>query len=563
MKDYKDSRILLVAALCLLAAINAFAQWPDEPTQNLSISNQPGEQVIAKIATTSDGGCYVSFYNGASGNYDMYLQRLDGEGNIQWQENGILISSHPQETWLTDYDMTVDNEDHAIVVFNDIRAGGDWDIYAYRVSPDGDFTWGPDGLTVSDNAGFEPDPKVCVTTDGNVVFAWQEDNVVHLRKVDMAGNDLWDPATITLTSTYGLAAPYITRADNDGVIVQVYLSSGPNYWNPKYIYAHKFDVSGNALWDSEGVAVNTAGGIALWMDSGIASDEAGGAFCYWYDTRNMIHHAYVQHVTSAGIAEWTANGVQLSLSGAELQMNPSLTYNSLTSEVLAFYLITNSGQTAWGVQGQKLNINGELQWGNNGVTFVPLSGQAVMGINAAYQDDGAIVVYQQSADAVNNLVYAIKVDLDGNQVWDTSPVVMSSVMSEKLHMDVDQNGFGQVLAVWGDKRSDDGDIYLQNVNPDGSLGGYGMPGCQYVVGDFNGSGAFNVADIIDAFSFLRTGLPLPALLCECPPGSGNEWAVAMDVNNSCGFNIADIVSGFSRLKTGSPEPVPCELCPPM
>ncbi len=83
----------------------------------------------------------------------------------------------------------------------------------------------------------------------------------------------------------------------------------------------------------------------------------------------------------------------------------------------------------------------------------------------------------------------------------------------------------------------------------------------YVIGDYNGNGTFNVADIISSFSKLKTGSPNAYLLCECPPG-GNTWAVAMDVNNSCVFNIADVIAGFSKLKTGSPELVPCELCPP-
>jgi hypothetical protein len=84
----------------------------------------------------------------------------------------------------------------------------------------------------------------------------------------------------------------------------------------------------------------------------------------------------------------------------------------------------------------------------------------------------------------------------------------------------------------------------------------------YLIGDYNGSGAFNVADIVDGYSRLKTGLPEPAYECECPYGSGNEWAVAMDVNNSCAFNVADIVDGYSKLKTGSPELEPCEECPP-
>lgn len=90
----------------------------------------------------------------------------------------------------------------------------------------------------------------------------------------------------------------------------------------------------------------------------------------------------------------------------------------------------------------------------------------------------------------------------------------------------------------------------------------GGPMCEYVIGDYNGSETFNVADVIAAFSKLKTGAPEAALPCECPYGSGDVWAVAMDLNNSCNFNIADVIAGFSKLKVGFPEPVPCEECPP-
>jgi hypothetical protein len=86
--------------------------------------------------------------------------------------------------------------------------------------------------------------------------------------------------------------------------------------------------------------------------------------------------------------------------------------------------------------------------------------------------------------------------------------------------------------------------------------------CDYVPGDFNGSGEMNIADIVDSYARLKTGLPDPSLLCECPYGSGNSWAVAMDVNNSCDFNIVDVVLGYSKLKTGSPDLLPCDQCPP-
>jgi len=84
----------------------------------------------------------------------------------------------------------------------------------------------------------------------------------------------------------------------------------------------------------------------------------------------------------------------------------------------------------------------------------------------------------------------------------------------------------------------------------------------FIVGDFNGSGQFNVADIVSSYSRLATGSPNPALQCECPPGSGQELAAAMDVNNTCVFNVADVVVAYHRLAFGEPEFQPCEYCPP-
>ena len=97
----------------------------------------------------------------------------------------------------------------------------------------------------------------------------------------------------------------------------------------------------------------------------------------------------------------------------------------------------------------------------------------------------------------------------------------------------------------------------------GDCGGGGdFPCGHYVVGDFNGSDVFNLADVISAFSKLQTGSPDAANLCECPPGGGNTWAIAMDVNGNCAFNLADVISAFSKLQTGSPDLVGCPTCPP-
>ncbi len=150
-----------------------------------------------------------------------------------------------------------------------------------------------------------------------------------------------------------------------------------------------------------------------------------------------------------------------------------------------------------------------------------------------------------------------------DQIWDEPYGDMSSIMSTGPHTIAAGASITMQIAVIGANSEADmfaradfaNTMEVDPCEPVSSLCG------DYVVGDYNGSGTFNVADIISAFSKLKTGTPDAALLCECPVGA-NPWAVAMDVNNSCAFNVADVIAGFSKLKTGAPPLVPCEECPP-
>ncbi|MEJ2536553.1 MAG: hypothetical protein P8048_05815, partial [Calditrichia bacterium] len=130
-----EIRYYLTILLIILCAISAFGQWSNDPLQNLAVADTSGEQILPKISAPTDGGCFISWFDSRNGNYCVDLQRLNSLGETQFAHNGLLISSHPHQTWLTDYDMCVDGSDNAIIVFNDIRNGGncDWDIFAYKI----------------------------------------------------------------------------------------------------------------------------------------------------------------------------------------------------------------------------------------------------------------------------------------------------------------------------------------------------------------------------------------------------------------------------------------------
>jgi hypothetical protein len=598
----------LVLVVFVFFALTALADWPSDPDTNLALSTTTGEATITRIAATSDGGCYVGWWDNTPGYYCFYLQYLDKDGRVRWSPNGLLISNHTQDTWLTDYSISVDNSDCAILAINDIRAGGDFDIYGYRIDTTGAFLWGRDGLTLSDNTGLDAGQHIAITSLGNIAFAWQEDTVVHVRKVSPAGNDLWDPPVKNLTAPYGYSVPDIAPADNDGVIVQFLIAQGAGMYAPKHLYAHKYDAAGADLWGANGTLVTDAGGFGFQMRPRVMSDGAGGVFSYWYDSRSNVLHAYAQHIQVDGNCQWTTNGVVVSTTFGELQMSPAFVYHPATGDVMLFYENTNSDQTVQGVYGQKLDSNGVRQWGNGGIVLAAMNTQARMLINACAVQNDAVVTYLETPDGdySNSRVIAIRIDTNGLPAWDPSTVTMTTTLSPKGYLNACVSSYGQVIAAWQDKRFDpDGDVYLQNVNPDGGFGPLPVP-LGYIAGLVTGPDestpleavVVTTYDSLDAIvgvdttdaaggfgfmlpyagtfheSFSKTGYRDTTISgIEVNIGDTTHVAVAMqtaagtcqyavgDANGNGSFNGLDVTYSVAYFKGGAPPPYECECTP--
>jgi hypothetical protein len=122
-----------VACAAVGLAVPATAQWSSDPSVNLAIADRTADQVQPKICSTSDGGCYISWFDNAGGGYDVYLQRLDPQGYEQWPHNGLLIANRSYG-WTTDYELTVDADDNAVIAYNDDRSGSD-QIGCNKISP--------------------------------------------------------------------------------------------------------------------------------------------------------------------------------------------------------------------------------------------------------------------------------------------------------------------------------------------------------------------------------------------------------------------------------------------
>lgn len=461
------------ALLILLCTLSAHAQWPTSPMENLLICNHTGEQALPKIAALSEGGCYVAWQDLSSGNYDIYLQRLDANGIPQWADPcGILVSDHPQDTWLTDWDIAVDVADNCILAINDIRNGADRDITVYSIGPQQEFLWGPDGIALSNNDGFEPDPRILPMDNGDVVFAWQEEDSIHIRKLDSEGHDVFNnPSTITFTQASGVSIPRLAALDNSGFALSYLAQQGTQFSSPRYLYVRSYNDDGSARWVESGIEIMNQSGIGIQMRPDLVSDGEGGVYVYWYDARGNVHHCYVQHVNANGVAEWAANGVSVDLSASELQMSPSAVV--VPEGIAIFYQTANTAQSQGGLSAQLLDHSGAYLWNTAGVTISPLlPDEHCFNVRAFIQDDNYSVFFSQYdfGSATETLLRASQLTPAGVPAWTPTIKDMCSVESEKGRPYACVNVFGQIIAAWPDARDGDMDIYVQNINLDGELG---------------------------------------------------------------------------------------------
>lgn len=462
----------ILCCIALLAAITTgTCQWNADPAVNNLIANAPGEEAIPKTASSESGTTYIAWFSNESGNYNVRLQKFDVQGVKQWADEGLLVSSHPSMSWLTDWDMTIDQQDCAILTFQDVR-NTDNDVFAYRISPGGSFLWGADGIELSNGPAFDVAPKVCVTSSGNAVIAWQADNVVIRQKISPDGAKLWGASGITMSGSNTYSWPQLLPVGTDDVIMKYFEDSGPVWAPTRHVFARRFDASGNPVWAAPAV-VSNAGGISAWTQVfPFINDGNDGFFIAWHDDRdfNNLSGIFVQHIGPSGNALFSSNGIEASLFPNRHHFYAHLALPEGSDDVFVFWNEMDANQNNRGIYGQKISSQGNRLWGDNAKAFIEISPLDIYPFASSQSDNEMVVFYEENPSASSAVIKALAVDTAGNFVWPGEKAPVSSLPSSKVHAVAGDFMNGQWILSWEDDRNGGKDIFAQNLKPDGTLG---------------------------------------------------------------------------------------------
>lgn len=471
-------KITLLLALVLITSLTN-AQWKSTPGEDNIICAANANQNSAVAISDGEGGAYVAWtdYRNPGNDADVYMQRVDKDGNLLFQENGIPICVEASNQ--LDIRLVLASDKSVIATWVDFRKNftNSSDLYAQKIDPDGKVKWAINGVPVSNykealNGDISQHQSV-KTNDGGFYSAWTISYFGYLmlraQRVDKNGKILWDSVGVKLTDgAVDTRSPQAMFDNKNGGLIVSYRHSGVGTYP---IYFNWLDTAGVLKWPAPGkvAATNGTQGLANVVSLSGYKDYLY-AFTWIPEGQTVAGRVVFQIIDSLGNSPL----------GPEGKIVNSLTNNSFPQigwdkDNSSFYLIWADGRRPGvntDIYAQKLNDIGDPQWTENGVL---VTDQNTYGPRPQIikSNNGYIAVWN-GASGQNFGLNAQLLDQNGIRKWNIQGVVISSKNpSAVVVSSFKGNEFGGAIFIYsamGEPANTGENIYAKRVNYDGSLG---------------------------------------------------------------------------------------------
>ncbi len=275
--------------------------WGDEGVK-VSLDDGRGHRIISAVSDNADGVVVLftthTEYGVSTDSSSLRIQRISNSGERLWGENGILFDYNIWGHRL----LMVSDRDSGVILqygvdgeaqFQRLNALGDtiWTvsslngysniisdnnggailgvskwlspyynrIIANRISVDGEFLWGEEGMVLSDSVGsYSKITDVIIKNDSIVVLYWtevvnlQNDIQTYLQMIRPNGDFIFESGGISpslVSVSYRIGAGTI-ESDNNSMIF-LFLDNRDESQNA--VYAQKLGPMGEILWESSDV----------------------------------------------------------------------------------------------------------------------------------------------------------------------------------------------------------------------------------------------------------------------------------------------------------------------
>lgn len=272
--------------------------------------NGTGGGEVPQIISDGNGGAIVAWdqYVGVypNGNSDVYAQKVSANGAIAWADSGLVVCSDSHSQVFPQ--LTRDGNGGAIISWQDNRHGSYANLYAQKVNAAGMIQWDQNGIEVCATPSSQVNQVMMSDGNGGAFIAWQfGSNSAAMQRLNGSGSLLWAEGGVTVSGD--ARYPQFTSDGSTGVIITWYNGSGNVYAQRVDIdgntlwYVNGIEVCTNSSNQSSPkiTADSRGGAIICWDD--------------YRNLPTTSTDIYVQRISENGILGEEATGIEKNGSG--------------------------------------------------------------------------------------------------------------------------------------------------------------------------------------------------------------------------------------------------------
>ncbi|HIE28477.1 TPA: hypothetical protein EYP66_14450 [Candidatus Poribacteria bacterium] len=459
---------LLIIALIffIVSSESGFCLWPNDPEQNVPVCVVAGVQEFPFLVEDGSGGVIVTWHDFRNGNRDIYAQRINADGELLWAKDGIPVyTDEGEQGWPVSVS---DGAGGAIIAWMDSRNSGQ-DIYAQRVSANGKLLWDATGVPVCVDDAFQEDVMAIPDGSDGVILTWEDwrngNQDIYTQRLDANGKPVWGKNGIPACKAEGdQYDPSVTTDGKSGAIF-VWWDISSSDWN---IHAQHLDADGNPVWGESSVAVCDEPGAQ--GNPLIVGDGAGGAYVVWVDYRNdeMMMFAngdiYIQHLNANGVPLWRKGGVPICYLPSN-QQQPAIIGDGARGAVVTWW---DERDVYSDIYAQRIDGYGSVLWQENGLPVCVAEGLQREPRLISDGTNGAIIYWKDYrrdyGDQTADDIYVQRINAEGEILWGHNGVAVCTADNQQITPHAVADGEGGVFIAWTDKRNGEEDVYIQRMS---------------------------------------------------------------------------------------------------
>ncbi len=449
-----NMKLHTLSVLLFALSINSFlmAQWTKDLNLNLPICTLPNEQVDPRIISDSSGGAIILWLDYRNNNPDLYAQRVTMEGQKLWQGDGKPIITNRGD--LSSHGIIGDGNGGAYIIW--ISSGH---IYAQHIDSNGKLFYS-DPIRVS--SGTETQHSVCMTSDRHGGFivayisgpAYSWNNLV-AQRVNSNGDLMWGESGKTIFSQNQSETPNIIATSNGGAYVLFI-----NGWVNFDFYVQILDQYGNILLNGDGTHVGSRDYYHN-EDPKVSLVENGydGAIVVWESNREI----FANRVNITGSKLWGENGIIVCEASTRKRL-PKIIGDMKNGALIAWY-DADPNSNHEDIYAQHIDSIGQKLWTSDGKPIV-INNQGKGSQNYSIVSDnrgGIIAAWEGILNDSSDFVWVQHLNSSGDVLWPNG-LKTSTNTSNKCTISAISDSNNGIIATWVDKRNGNSDIYAQRVD---------------------------------------------------------------------------------------------------